>query len=38
MNLKYFERLELFCRRFKINRVQVKFFGFILVLLGQVTI
>ena len=25
MNLKYFERLELFCRRPKINKLQVKF-------------
>lgn len=25
MNLKYFERLELFYKRLKINRVQVRF-------------
>ena len=25
MNLKYFERLELFCRQPKINKLQVKF-------------
>lgn len=25
MNLKYFERLELFCKQPKINRVQVRF-------------
>ena len=25
MNLKYFERLELFCRQPKINKVRVKF-------------